>query len=70
MFCSEGRVFKRVILDEDTTLPECTRARLDKVIPESQCVLLEPDISESALEHGQIVVRTLFLTAQDIPFDL
>lgn len=53
-----------MILDEDTTFPECTRAidkaRLNKV------VLLEPDIIDSALEHGQIVVRMLFLTAQDI----
>lgn len=74
-FCSEGRVFfTRVILDEDTTFPECTRAidkaRLDKVVPKSQHVLLEPDISDSALEHGLIVVRMQFLTVQDIPVRL
>lgn len=71
--CSAAReevFFTRVIMDEDTTIPECTgaidKARLDKVVPESQRVQLEPDISDSALEHGQIVVRMLFLTAQDI----
>lgn len=61
-----------MILDEDTTFPECTRAidkaSLDKVVSESQRVLLEPDISESAL--GLIVVRMLILTAQDIPVRL
>lgn len=44
------------MLDEDTTFSECTRAidkaRLDIKVPESQRVLLEPDISDSALEHG------------------
>lgn len=63
-----------MILDEDTTFKECTqaidKARLDKVVFESQRVLLEPDISDLVLEHGQIVVRMLFLSAQDIPVRL
>lgn len=37
------------MLDEDTTFPECTRAIgkacLDKVVPERQRVLQEPDIT-------------------------
>lgn len=62
--------FTRVILDEDSTFPECRRAidkaLLGKVVPGTQRVLLEPKISDSALEHGQIVVRMLILTAQNI----
>lgn len=66
--------FTRVILNEDTTFPECTRAivkaRLDKVVPDSQRVLLEPDIRDSALGHGLIiVVRMLSLTAQDSTYE-
>lgn len=58
------------MLDEDTTFPECTRAidkaRLDMKVPESQRVLLEPDISDSGFGHGLIVFRMLFQTAQVI----
>lgn len=64
----------RLVLDEDTVFQECSqviaKARLDRMVPEGQSLVLEPDMGEGELGRGLLVARMLFLAGEEIPVRL
>ena len=64
-------VSARVVLAEDTTLPDksqtIVRARLDKDVADGQVVLLEPMLDDGEPGKGLLVARTLCVTGKEIP---